>query len=91
MQPDNNYEVFNEEIEVKLKEIGHLIGDKLPEGWGFNLMVFDFGEKGSMFYISNAQRQHVVNQMREFIRRAELDAAGQLPNTNSERRSNESR
>lgn len=69
MQPDKNYEVFNEEIEVVLKELGHFIGDKLPAGWGFNLMIFDFGNKGSMFYLSNAERQDVINQMREFIKK----------------------
>ena len=69
MQPDKNYEVFNEEIEVQLKEIGHLIGDRLPAGWGFNLMIFDFGKKGSMFYISNAQRGDVIRLMREFIKK----------------------
>ncbi len=71
MQPDKNYEVFNEEIEVTLKEIGHLIGGKLPKGWGFNLMLFDFGKKGSMFYIANAERQDVINQMKEFIAKYE--------------------
>lgn len=69
MQPDKNYEAFNEEIEVLLKEIGHLIGGKLPKGWGFNLMLFDFGNKGNLFYISNAERQDVIKTMREFIKK----------------------
>lgn len=69
MQPDKNYEVFNEDIEIALKHLGETIGKKLPKGWGFNLMIFDFGKKGSMFYISNAQRQDVISQMREFIKK----------------------
>lgn len=71
MQPNKGYEVFNENIEIKLKEIGGMIGKSLPEGWGFNLMIFDFGKKGSMFYISNAQREDVINQMKEFIAKYE--------------------
>lgn len=69
MQPDKNYEVQNEDVEISMKEIGDVIGKSLPKGWGFNLMVFDFGKKGSMFYMSNAQRKDVINQMKEFMQK----------------------
>lgn len=69
MQPDKNYEVLNEDIEIAMKQIGEVIGKSLPKGWGFNLMLFDFGDKGSMFYMSNADRQDVIKQMREFIKK----------------------
>jgi hypothetical protein len=71
MQPDPNFEVFNEEIEIKLKEIGHFIGDTLPEGWGFTLLLFSFGEGGSTFYISNAERASMIEAMKEFIKKNE--------------------
>lgn len=67
--PDPNYKVFNEDIEIRLKEIGDLINEQLPIGWGFTLLLFDFnrGDNGSMFYISNGQREDVVAMMKEFI------------------------
>lgn len=71
MEPNKDFEEFNEEIEVLLGELGHWIGDKMPEGWGFNLLLFSFGEKGSMFYISNAQRTDMIEAMKEFIQKQE--------------------
>lgn len=65
----NNYEVRNKEIEMMLKDIGNRIGSVLPTGWGFNLLIFDFGKKedGSMFYVSNANRDDMIAAMKEFI------------------------
>jgi hypothetical protein len=57
------------DIQATLKKLGHLIGDDLPDGWGFNLLLFSYGEGGSLFYISSAERADVLNVMREFIRR----------------------
>ena len=46
-------------IEV-MTEIGHMmaaaIGEEAGRPMGFLLMVFDFGEDGTMSYISNANR-----------------------------------
>lgn len=81
MGPDPNYKVFNEDIEIKLKEIGELIGTQLPPGWGFTLLLFDFNNpKGAMFYISNGQRDDVVAMMKEFIKMKEDEDAGQTKN-----------
>jgi hypothetical protein len=67
-----SFEVRNEEIEARLKEIGTRIRASL-EGTdhGFVLLIFSFGEGGNMFYTSNAQRQDVCNAMREFIAKHE--------------------
>lgn len=69
MGPSDNYKVFNEDIEFKLKELGELIGKNLPEGWGFSLLLFDFnaGDNGSLFYTSNGLREDLVMMMKEFI------------------------
>lgn len=65
------YDVRNAEIEAALKKLGTLIGEKLPEGWGFTLMLFNFGEHKEsdegMFYISNATRFDMIRAMDEFI------------------------
>jgi hypothetical protein len=66
------FEVRNEEIEQRLKEIGTRIRDSLENtGYGFALLIFSFGEEGDMFYTSNAQRQDICNAMREFIAKHE--------------------
>ena len=66
--PDN-FEVRNARIESDLRGIGKTIAGTLPDGWGFALLIFSFGEGGSTFYISNAQRGDMLNAMREFMER----------------------
>ena len=36
-------------------------------GLGITLMIFNFGEKGTMSYISNAERGDMIEAMLEFI------------------------
>ena len=57
------------EFKPLLQDLGRLIGGMLPTGWGFTLLMFTFGAGGSLFYISNAQREDVLNTMREFLQR----------------------
>jgi hypothetical protein len=57
------------EFRPLLQDLGGQIGSALPEGWGFNLLLFPFGDGGSLFYISSAERQDVIAVMREFIKR----------------------
>jgi hypothetical protein len=60
-----------EDIQTVLGDLGRRISGKLPGGWGFNLLLFSFGEGGHLFYISNATSETMVEAMREFIRRQE--------------------
>ena len=69
--PNAEYEIENAQVEGILKEIGGQLGAKMPAGFGFNLLIFSFGEGGSMFYISNAQRQDMIESMKEFIEKQE--------------------
>ena len=66
--PDG-FEVRDPEIEDHLKGIGRTIAEVLPEGWGFTLLIFSFGEGGSTFYLSNAQRKDMLEALQEFIDR----------------------
>jgi hypothetical protein len=66
-----SFEVRNPEIEASLQDIGRSIKGSLPAGYGFALLIFNFGEKGNMFYTSNANRQDVCHAMREFIAKHE--------------------
>ncbi|HLX21673.1 MAG TPA: hypothetical protein VKR23_16120 [Gaiellaceae bacterium] len=68
--PDVNYTIPDPaEIRPLLQELGDRIGSELPNGWGFNLLLFEFGQGGGLFYISSANREDVIATMREFIRR----------------------
>lgn len=67
MDQNRDYQIFNEEIEFKLKEIGDFIGGNLPEGWGYTLLLFDFNAGGSLFYAANANREDILAMMKEFI------------------------
>lgn len=62
-----NFEVRDEQAETMLKEIGKILKECCPKGYGFNLLVFTFGEGGNMFYCSNAQREDMIRAMQEFI------------------------
>ena len=63
-----SYEIRNPEIEEKLKSIGHKLGRDMLSGWGFTLLIYSFGEGGSIFYISNANRADMLQAMKEFIK-----------------------
>ena len=65
------FEVRNAEVEAKLKDIAGRLGSVMPKGFGFVLLIAEFGEQGSMFYTANCNRQDVCNMMREFIAKGE--------------------
>lgn len=61
-----DFEVRHAEIESKLRDIGRLMKGTLPPGYGFALLIFTY-DKGSMFYISSAERDGMIEAMEEFI------------------------
>lgn len=74
-KPNANYEVENADIEGILKDLGGKLGATLPAGWGFNLLIFQFGVGGSVFYISNAERKDMIAVMKEFIAKQEAQSS----------------
>jgi hypothetical protein len=56
-----------EELVRVSRELGVLLDKQMPKGVGFMLMVFDFGQKGNLAYISNGVREDVVRVLQEFI------------------------
>ena len=63
------YEVpVPDEVKELLNSIGNIIGPQLPKGWGFTLLIFTFGEGGTMTYISNAERESMIEAMNEFMK-----------------------
>jgi len=47
---------------------------EFPPGIGAIVFVFDFGNKGPMAYISNAERMVAVSAIGEWIRRQEAES-----------------
>jgi len=64
---DQRYEVENTAIRATLNSIAKRIGGELDKGWGFLLMLFEYGPKGSMFYISSAERVDCMRMAQEWI------------------------
>lgn len=50
-----------------LQELATHIVKKLPNHYGFFMVVFPFGREGRANYISNAQRKDVINSMKEWL------------------------
>jgi len=72
--PDERYEVRNEEVERALRTLATLIDEQIPEGWGFGLFLIPFGDnkpepigKGAVFWISNSERQGMIDAIRGWI------------------------
>lgn len=69
----STFNVRDEKAEKILKEIGGVLKDQMPEGYGFSLLIFPFGEGGGMFYISSAERADMIKAMEEFIENSKKD------------------
>jgi len=57
------------ELEKQARRIGEVIGGAIPEGVGFALLLFDFGEGGHLTYISNGARDDMLKAMAEFMQK----------------------
>ena len=58
-----------EQANNMLQEIMQEIKNKLPEGMGFALLTYEFGDKEGrrMLYASNSNREDVMKAMLEFV------------------------
>ena len=54
-----------------LQEIARNIKEKLPEGMGFALLTYEFGDdpERKMLYVSNSNRIDVLTAMVEFLQK----------------------
>jgi len=64
---------LNEYVKKKMQVIAKKVDDELPEGYGFVVLVFNFGEgkNNELMYVSNANRKDIVKAMKEFIEKTE--------------------
>lgn len=73
--PENRRE--RAKMEAHSRAIAEAIAESLPEGIGFALLLFDFGEGGNLAWISNANREDMVRALREQLARFEAGMAGE--------------
>lgn len=64
---------MNEFVKSKLHKIAKKVDEELPNGYGFVVLAFNFGEgkDNEMMYVSNADRQDIVKAMKEWIKKTE--------------------
>lgn len=63
----DNFEIRNKEIEDQLKKIGAMLNAVCPRGYVFTYLLSTVGEGGATFYISNGNREDIINVMCEFL------------------------
>lgn len=63
-------------LEHQCADVGRTIAGACPSGTGFVLMMFDFGAEGSVAYVSNAQREDMVNLLREALEKLTAERGG---------------
>ena len=58
-----------EKTNAIMQDIAKEISQKLPEGMGFALLAYEFGEVDNkkMLYVSNSNREDVLKAMLEFV------------------------
>lgn len=57
-----------------MQDLARHIESKIPnKKYGFILLVTEYGDNGRMHYVSNCQREDVVEVMKEFIEKTETD------------------
>lgn len=57
-----------------MQAIAHDIDERLPQGWGFFVLVFPMGDaQGRMNYASNGRREDIIRLMQEFLVRNKAD------------------
>lgn len=67
-----------EDLEADYKQIHELmrvmsekIGDAMPAGWGFTLLMFSYGSNAKAFYQSSAMRADMIKFLKEMITKLE--------------------
>ena len=52
-----------EEAERTMQSLARVVGNMTPQGWGFAVLCFSFGENGFMNWVSNAERQDMIKAL----------------------------
>jgi len=58
-----------EQLQEVVRKIGHMIGDCMPPGVGFTLLLFRYGDQPEVQYISSAQREDMIDMLEKMVSR----------------------
>ena len=61
------------ELEANARDVGAAIAACMLPGTGFVFIAFDFGAKGNMAFLSNAQREDTIALLRELADKLESE------------------
>lgn len=56
-----------EETRKRLNDIAHAIDERLPEKYGFLVLITPFGTDQILNYASNMERKDAVNMLKEWL------------------------
>lgn len=70
--------------ELALRTIKPAIARMFGASVGFALVIFDFGEKGDMAYLSDCQREDMVKLVREWLALLEAGLTTEPPGPRAE-------
>lgn len=62
---------IEEIVKGRLQSIAKKVNNELPKGFGFIVLSFAFNNPGQMMYVSNANREDIVQAMKEWIEKTE--------------------
>lgn len=66
-KPDPNFQIFNEDMEFKLKEISDSVAQQVPPGWGFTVLLCSFGPNSELFWMTNVEPASVIAMFKKYI------------------------
>lgn len=56
-----------EAAEVEALKIARVLKDNMPNGWGFTLILYNYGDEGFMTYLSTGQREDCIKMLEELL------------------------
>lgn len=65
-----------ENVALALNDIGSLVHTFAPDGWGFCLCYFSFGDDKQSLYVADSDRKGVVAALRQLADRLEKGQDG---------------
>lgn len=67
-----------EAIEARAQTLARTLDDKMPDGWGFALLMFQFGPGGALSWISSAARDDTARMLVELLQKWESEGSQAL-------------
>jgi len=56
-----------QQLEATARELGYVIGDKVPNGVGFLLVLFEYSGNLNLTYLSSGQRPSVITMLKQLL------------------------